>query len=87
LIFLNKFFKKIIESLIYFLIKLSNRLEILNPCENPIISSSTKAKKFPQNLTKSWVVTFGLDDECIICLIWCCDGVEHISHAYMVDVL
>jgi hypothetical protein len=33
-----------------FLIRLSNRLKkFLNPCENPIISSKTKAKISPRN--------------------------------------
>jgi hypothetical protein len=25
-------------------------------------------------------------DECITFLTWCCDGVKHISHPYMVDI-
>jgi hypothetical protein len=57
-LFSKRFFKNIVESLKYF----SNKTfkwtqKVLKPCEIPIISSKTKAKKFPKNLIKSWDVT------------------------------
>jgi hypothetical protein len=42
---------------IVFIIQLLNNSKVLNPCEVSINTSKTKAKKFPQNLIKSWDVT------------------------------